>query len=519
MTEATNGRPRFSAGERTTGEFPHSLPGVRTEVVIFDNSEQMVQSLGSHDEALRFIEEQFPAVDFHVRGNELAISGPAADVPRIMRLLHEVRGLVDRGTVITPAVLQQLAALLRSQSLQNPVEVLTYNILSSRGKTIRPKTLNQKNYVDAIDANTVIFGIGPAGTGKTFLAMAKAVQALQQKEVSRIILTRPAVEAGERLGFLPGTLSDKIDPYLRPLYDALHDMMDPESIPRLMAAGTIEVAPLAYMRGRTLNDAFIILDEAQNTTPEQMKMFLTQARVRLQNGGHRGRHAGGPALRHPFRAPDRGGNPAGHRRRELQRPGCLGRGPPPARRRHCQRVRHLGRGTEEPGEAFRDPGEAGRARMSIEVNNESGVQVDEAQLVALARFVFERLYIHPQAELSILLVDEPAMEKLHIELMDEPGATDVLSVPMDELTPGTPDKPTPQGMLGDIAVCPQVAEVQAKNAGHSTQDEMLLLTTHGILHLLGYDHADPEEKEEMFGLQRELLEGFTGKEAPSETIQ
>ena len=276
MTESANGKRRLNTGDRTTGEFPHTLPGVRTEVVIFDNSDQMVQSLGSHDEALRFIEDQFPAVSFHVRGNELSISGPAADVPRIMRLLHEVRGLVARGTVITPAVLQQLVSLLRSQSLQNPVEVLTHDILSSRGKTIRPKTLNQKNYVDAIDANTVIFGIGPAGTGKTYLAMAKAVQALQQKEVSRIILTRPAVEAGERLGFLPGTLSDKIDPYLRPLYDALHDMMDPESIPRLMAAGTIEVAPLAYMRGRTLNDAFIILDEAQNTTPEQMKMFLTR---------------------------------------------------------------------------------------------------------------------------------------------------------------------------------------------------------------------------------------------------
>ncbi|MET3950247.1 PhoH family protein [Arthrobacter sp. UYEF36] len=276
MTEAANGKARISAGERAAGEFPHSLPGLRTEVVLFDNSDQMVQSLGSHDEALRFIEAQFPAVDFHARGNELAISGPAADVPRIMRLLNEVRGLVARGTVITPAVLQQLVSMLRSQSLQNPVDVLTHNILSSRGKTIRPKTLNQKNYVDAIDANTVIFGIGPAGTGKTYLAMAKAVQALQQKEVTRIILTRPAVEAGERLGFLPGTLSDKIDPYLRPLYDALHEMMDPESIPRLIAAGTIEVAPLAYMRGRTLNDAFIILDEAQNTTPEQMKMFLTR---------------------------------------------------------------------------------------------------------------------------------------------------------------------------------------------------------------------------------------------------
>ncbi|MCB5294352.1 PhoH family protein [Arthrobacter sp. SO3] len=276
MTEAANGKARISAGERSAGEFPHSLPGLRTEVVLFDSSDQMVQSLGSHDEALRFIETQFPSVDFHVRGNELAISGPAADVPRIMRLLNEVRGLVARGTIITPAVLQQLVSMLRSQSLQNPVEVLTHNILSSRGKTIRPKTLNQKNYVDAIDDNTVIFGIGPAGTGKTYLAMAKAVQALQQKEVTRIILTRPAVEAGERLGFLPGTLSDKIDPYLRPLYDALHEMMDPESIPRLIAAGTIEVAPLAYMRGRTLNDAFIILDEAQNTTPEQMKMFLTR---------------------------------------------------------------------------------------------------------------------------------------------------------------------------------------------------------------------------------------------------
>ena len=275
MTESANGKRR-STGEGTTGEFPHSLPGIRTEVVLFDNSDQMVQSLGSHDEALRYIEEQFPDVNFHVRGNELSISGPTHDVPRIMRLLHEVRGLVARGTVISPTVLQQLVALLRTQSLQNPVDGLTHDILSSRGRTIRPKTLNQKNYVDAIDDNTVIFGIGPAGTGKTYLAMAKAVQALQQKEVNRIILTRPAVEAGERLGFLPGTLSDKIDPYLRPLYDALHDMMDPESIPRLMAAGTIEVAPLAYMRGRTLNDAFIILDEAQNTTPEQMKMFLTR---------------------------------------------------------------------------------------------------------------------------------------------------------------------------------------------------------------------------------------------------
>jgi len=171
---------------------------------------------------------------------------------------------------------ERAIGILRTETTERPADVLSLNILSNRGRTIRPKTLNQKRYVDAIDKHTIVFGIGPAGTGKTYLAMAKAVQALQSKNVNRIILTRPAVEAGERLGFLPGTLSEKIDPYLRPLYDALHDMLDPETIPKLLAAGTIEVAPLAYMRGRTLNDAFIILDEAQNTSPEQMKMFLTR---------------------------------------------------------------------------------------------------------------------------------------------------------------------------------------------------------------------------------------------------
>jgi len=166
--------------------------------------------------------------------------------------------------------------MLTADTGERPAEVLSLNILSRRGKNIRPKTLNQKHYVDAIDKHTVVFGIGPAGTGKTYLAVAKAVQALQAKQVTRIILTRPAVEAGERLGFLPGTLFEKIDPYLRPLFDALHDMIEPDSIARLMQSGTIEIAPLAYMRGRTLSDAFIILDEAQNTTPEQMKMFLTR---------------------------------------------------------------------------------------------------------------------------------------------------------------------------------------------------------------------------------------------------
>jgi phosphate starvation-inducible PhoH-like protein len=235
----------------------------------------MVSLLGSRDELLAVVERDF-ATDIHVRGNEITVTGPAAEAALVTRVFDELIALLDEGEPLTPDAVQRTAAMVRRGTVERPAEVLTLNIVSSRGKTIRPKTLNQRRYVDAIDTNTVIFGIGPAGTGKTYLAMAKAVQALQAKRVNRIILTRPAVEAGERLGFLPGTLYDKIDPYLRPLYDALHDMIDPESIPRLMAAGTIEVAPLAYMRGRTLNDAFIILDEAQNTSPEQMKMFLTR---------------------------------------------------------------------------------------------------------------------------------------------------------------------------------------------------------------------------------------------------
>jgi phosphate starvation-inducible PhoH-like protein len=243
--------------------------------IVVPGAQSMVALLGSSDELLRLIEQAFTC-DIHVRGNEITISGDRAEVDLAARLFEELITLLDRGDVLTADAVQRSLAMLRQQTEERPADVLSLNIISSRGRTIRPKTLNQKRYVDAIDAHTVIFGIGPAGTGKTYLAMAKAVQALQAKQVNRIILTRPAVEAGERLGFLPGTLNEKIDPYLRPLYDALHDMVDPDSIPRLMASGTIEVAPLAYMRGRSLNDAFVVLDEAQNTSPEQMKMFLTR---------------------------------------------------------------------------------------------------------------------------------------------------------------------------------------------------------------------------------------------------
>ncbi len=235
-----------------------------------------VALLGPGDEVLRAIESGFPGVRIHARGDVVTVQGTPAQVAIVSRLIDELLEVAASGAALDADVVRRSVSMLTSATASRPAEVLTQNILSSRGRTIRPKTVGQKTYVDAIDRNTITFGIGPAGTGKTYLAMAKAVQALQAKQVNRIVLTRPAVEAGERLGFLPGTLSEKIDPYLRPLYDALHDMVDPDSIPRLIESGTIEVAPLAYMRGRTLNDAFIILDEAQNTSADQMKMFLTR---------------------------------------------------------------------------------------------------------------------------------------------------------------------------------------------------------------------------------------------------
>lgn len=236
----------------------------------------MVALVGPSDTYLRILEKEFPEVDITVRGNEIYLKGDSNKIKILSDLILELILILRSGQNLSADMINRSVGMISQIPAEHPEEILSLNILSNRGKTIRPKTSNQKKYVDAIDSNTITFGIGPAGSGKTYLAMAKAVQSLQSKQVNRIILTRPAVEAGERLGFLPGTLHEKIDPYLRPLFDALHDMLDQDAIPRLMNSGIIEVAPLAYMRGRTLNDAFIILDEAQNTTAEQMKMFLTR---------------------------------------------------------------------------------------------------------------------------------------------------------------------------------------------------------------------------------------------------
>jgi phosphate starvation-inducible PhoH-like protein len=238
----------LNASSNPNGDGQQGEPRSQVKIVI-PADHAMVSLLGSGDELLHVIEREFDA-DIHVRGNEITATGTQAETALVTALFDELVELLRKGADLTADAVERTAAMLRAERGVRPADVLTVGILSARGRTIRPKTLNQKRYADAIDQHTIVFAIGPAGTGKTYLAMAKAVKALQAKQVNRIILTRPAVEAGERLGFLPGTLYEKIDPYLRPLYDALHDMLDPDSIPKLMAAGTIEIAPLAYMRGR-----------------------------------------------------------------------------------------------------------------------------------------------------------------------------------------------------------------------------------------------------------------------------
>src|SRR5829696_4247873 len=237
------------------------------------SNEVAAELAGSHDAGLRTLEEHLPCAVF-LRGNVITLDGDADAVQAGATVVRELSSLVERGHDVGPATIESVTRVLDEQ--QSPSAVLEDVVWRHRNLKVTPKSVNQKRYVDAIRRSTVTFGVGPAGTGKTFLAIAMATAALQRREVNRIILTRPAVEAGERLGFLPGDLMAKVDPYLRPLFDALHDMMDAEKVQSHLEKGVIKVAPLAFMRGRTLNDSFVILDEAQNTTPEQMKMFLTR---------------------------------------------------------------------------------------------------------------------------------------------------------------------------------------------------------------------------------------------------
>ena len=427
--------------------------------ILVPGHQSMVTLLGQRDAFLKQIEVAFPA-DVLVRGNEITITGTPEATEQVGRVFEELLELLEQGYELTEDTVRQTISMVTGASVGDigddeerprPSDVLGDNLLSARGKKIAPKTFGQKRYVDAIRRSTVTFAIGPAGTGKTYLAVAVAVRALQERQISRIILTRPAVEAGERLGFLPGTLYEKIDPYMRPLYDALYEMTGPDTLPRLMERGIVEVAPLAFMRGRTLNDAFIILDEAQNTTPEQMKMFLTRlgfgskavvngdaTQVDLQGGpsglsvveeiltdieGISFVHLGRQGRRAP---PDRAGDRRGLR----------------PLRAAAARGRRL--------TAMRDDDQPPPERPTVLLSNRQPTPVDEAGLLELARTTLRGEGL-VDVELSVSFVDEAEIEDLHVRYMDEPGPTDVLSFALGEV-----DEDGVR-LLGDVVIAPAVA--------------------------------------------------------------
>ena len=406
----------------------------RVYSVIVPGAHLMPALLGQRDVNLRIIEQAFPAATIVVRGNEITIDGPQAEL--VSRLFEELIVLLQGGHHLDEGTLQRSIAMMHDN--ERPSAVLTDDIMrGAKGKPVRPKSAGQKRYIDAIRNNVITFGLGPAGTGKSWLAVAMAVQALQTKQVQRIILTRPAVEAGERLGFLPGDLMAKIDPYLRPLYDALYDMVEPEGAQRLLERQAVEVAPLAFMRGRTLNSSFIILDEAQNATPEQMKMFLTRigfgSKVVVTGDTTQvdvpdGRSGSARSRAH-----------AGRHRRSCVRT---------TRHRRCRspshRRRHRRRVWSGPTNARLLVSDDGRPRLARPqrvggdgvpevfcADEQADLRVDLARWQQLAFEVLIAEGVRGLAELAVLFVSEREMAELNDSYMGKPGATDVLAFPID----------------------------------------------------------------------------------------
>ena len=472
----------------------------------------MAGLLGQQDELLRLIEKENPDAHISVRGNEITIGGD--DAERIGRLFEEMIIVLEAGQTLDLAQMKRTIDMMHDDV--RPSEVLTAELLkSSRGRAVRPKTAGQKAYADAIASNVVTFGIGPAGTGKSYLAVALAVQALQAHQVSRIILTRPAVEAGERLGFLPGDLMAKVDPYLRPLYDALHDLLEPEGAQRLFDRGTVEVAPLAFMRGRTLNSSFIILDEAQNTSPEQMKMFLT----RIGFGSK-------AVITGDITQIDVPGGRSGLVGLEPVLSGIKDLAFVHLTQRDVVRHRIVADivAAYERGSGLSGPGNGYVLRSSMSVDiYAADEQADHPVAVdrwsELARRALMAEGITRDTEVSLLFVDEPSIAALNERFLGKSGPTDVLSFPIEDEVERSGRSPDQGGtgpgsvetdaerflLLGDVVICPAVAARNAVDHGASFEDELALLVVHGILHLLGMDHQVESEAERMEQREQQLL--------------
>ena len=439
-----------------------------------DRMEQAVSLFGSFDENIKMIEKEFD-VGVVSRGSEIKVTGEAENVSKGVRAINGLLMLINRGEALSDQNVRYVISLVNEGNEdQLPQMTADCICITSKGRPVKPKTLGQKKYIEAIRKNTVTLGVGPAGTGKTYLAVAMAVTAFRAKEVNRIILTRPAVEAGEKLGFLPGDLQQKVDPYLRPLYDALFDMLGAESFQKQLERGNIEVAPLAYMRGRTLDDSFIILDEAQNTSVEQMKMFLTRL------GFNSKMVVTGDITQ--IDLPD-GGEDSQRCRRysncQVQRARC---GQTQARSGYNQSLRKT-RGCEK--KKMR-----GKVKVII-TNDQHEVKIPTGVRMLVRRACTAVLTLeefNDPAEISVRFVDDEEIHRLNREYRNVDRSTDVLSFPLGENGVYDTNLDTGAKMLGDIVISIPHAVSQAERFGHTLQREIAFLTVHSMLHLLGYDH-------------------------------
>lgn len=452
------------------------------QVLSIDRMENAVSLFGSFDENIRLIESEFSVTVLN-RGSDLKISGEAENVAKATTAIERLLALINKGEALSDQNVRYVISLVKDGEEDKLMSLSGDCVcITSKGKPVKPKTLGQKKYVEAIRKNTIVLGAGPAGTGKTYLAVAMAVTAFRAKEVNRIILTRPAVEAGEKLGFLPGDLQQKVDPYLRPLYDALFDMLGAEAFARYQERGSIEVAPLAYMRGRTLDDSFIILDEAQNTTREQMKMFLTRlgfnskmvvtgdvTQIDLPDGKRSGLT---DAMRILRNVPDISINTFTEK----------------------DVVRH--KLVQDIIKAYEKNEEKKKMTDKIKViisNKQKTVKIPTGVRMLVRRCcnaVLAMEQFEGSAEISVSFVDDAEIRELNKKHRDIDASTDVLSFPLGENGVYDINHDTGAKMLGDIVISIEHAVAQAEEYGHSLQREIAFLTVHSLLHLLGYDHVN-----------------------------